>query len=133
MTRLAVALIAESLAALLLSSIAIRILPFGRLAGLMRANDDAASPGERELADLRRAIKGWSRRLPWRVKCFEQGLAAHWLLLRRGNATTLYYGAAQRDGALLAHVWVRSGATDVIGCENAGEFVLLSQFTNVPS
>lgn len=33
-------------------------------------------------------------------------------------------------GELKAHVWVRSGDLDIIGCENAADFAILSQFSN---
>jgi hypothetical protein len=29
---------------------------------------------------------------------------------------------------LVAHVWVRSGPTDVIGCENLADFTEIAQF-----
>ena len=76
------------------------------------------------------SIVAVSRRLPWRTLCFEQGLAAHWMLSRRQFRSTLFYGAAMIDGELKAHVWVRSGDRDVIGCENAADFAILSQFSN---
>ena len=87
-----------------------------------RAGDAAES---RRIA---RAIVAWARRLPWRTLCFEQGLAATWMLRRRGYPATLYYGVAPIDGELAAHVWVRSGAIDVIGCENAGDYAILARF-----
>jgi len=55
------------------------------------------------------------------------------MLSRRGRPVSLFYGAALLDGELKAHVWVRSGEFDVIGCENASDFAILSQFSNVSS
>jgi len=66
--------------------------------------------------------------VPWRAKCIEQGFAAQWMLRRRAVPAVLHYGVAKRDGALAAHVWVRSGANDVIGCENSNEFSEVAQF-----
>jgi len=60
----------------------------------------------------------------------EQGVAIARLLAVRGFPVTLSYGAAMIDGDLEAHVWVRSGDLDILGCENAADFVLLSQFSN---
>jgi hypothetical protein len=77
---------------------------------------------------MTRAIRAWSRRLPWRTMCFEEGMAAHWMLRRRKITSALYYGAATIDGELKAHVWVRSGELDVIGCENAADYALLARF-----
>ena len=68
--------------------------------------------------------------MPWRALCMEQGIAAVIMLARRGFPVTLFYGAAMTDGELKAHVWVRSDELDVIGCENASNFAVLSQFSN---
>jgi hypothetical protein len=58
------------------------------------------------------------------------GLTTHWLLQRRGLASTLFFGASPAGGSLLAHVWVRSGERDVIGCEELEKFAVLSRFPN---
>ena len=124
------ALLAEAGAAILAASLAIRARPFRTIAERL---DQPA--GHRPAADgetaywIRRAVLAWGRRLPWRAKCFEQGLAAAWMLRRRGLAYALHYGAANRNGRLDAHVWVKSGATPVVGCENHEAFSLLATFT----
>ncbi len=51
-----------------------------------------------------------------------------WMLRRRKIASTLHYGAASIDGKLKAHIWVRSGALDVVGCDIAGDYALLASF-----
>jgi hypothetical protein len=64
-----------------------------------------------------------------RTQCFEQGLAAQRMLRRRGVASVLYFGAAPNDRkGLVAHVWVRDGDVDVIGCETADQFAVLAEF-----
>ena len=125
------ALLGEAGCAMLLGSVLIRILPFRRLASLLSRNStQPVRTSDEEIRRIRRAIQAWSRRLPWRTKCFEEGVAAHWMLRRRGLASTLYYGAATIDGQLKAHVWVRSGDKDVVGCENADEYAELARFPN---
>ena len=113
---------------MLLGSLAIRLLPFRLLCRAMGGTFAARPAGPTEIAHIRRAIHAWSRRLPWRTMCFEEGVAAHWMLRRRRLASTLHYGAATIDGELKAHVWVKSGDRDVIGCENADEYALLARF-----
>ena len=110
------------------ASLAIRLVPLRRLASWMTKPSSSAQASHEVITPLVRAIRAWSRRLPWRTMCFEEGLSAHWLLRRRGLASTLYYGAATIDGQLKAHVWVRSGSTDVTGCESASQFALLARF-----
>lgn len=115
--------------AVVAASLAVRLVPFRALAQRLSAARKGAAAADAETAYwLRRAILAWGRRLPWRVKCFEEGLAAHWLLRRRNLASGLHYGAATTDGELKAHVWVTSGETPVVGCENRDEFRLLARF-----
>jgi hypothetical protein len=61
--------------------------------------------------------------------CFQQGLAAQFMLRRRGVPSVLYYGAATDDrSGLSAHVWVRASGVDVIGGEIASRFAVLMTF-----
>lgn len=116
---------------LAVASAAIALLPFARVGRLASGRDAPLAP-LREAAvivELRWAITAMARRAPFRAKCFEQGMAAQWMLRRRGIASTLFYGIARdRDRALSAHVWVRAGAYDVVGCENISDFAMVAQF-----
>jgi hypothetical protein len=61
--------------------------------------------------------------------CFEQGLAAQFMLRRRSVPSVLYYGAAAADqSGLSAHVWVRDGCVDVIGGDIATRYAQLARF-----
>jgi hypothetical protein len=78
---------------------------------------------------IRWAVSACARRVPWRAKCFEQGLAAQLMLRRRGTCSVLYYGAASGDErGLSAHVWVRDGDLDIIGGEIASDYAVLATF-----
>jgi hypothetical protein len=114
------------------SSAAIRLISLRRLAGMLGGAPTAIPASSSEIASIRRAVHAWSRRLPWRTMCFEEGVAAHWMLRRRELASTLYYGAATIDGELKAHVWVKSGERDVVGCEIADDYALLARFPDEP-
>jgi hypothetical protein len=123
------ALLAEAGAAILAASLAVRLVPFRTLAERLSRGEGGTAPADAETAYwLRRAVLAWGRRLPWRALCFEQGLAAFALLRRRGLDATLHYGAATFDGELKAHVWVTSGETEVVGCENKEDYGLLARF-----
>jgi len=125
-------ILAEAAAALLAGSTARLVVPFPRLAAAL-ARDASATPATpMEVESIRRAIDAWSRRLPIRPKCFARGLAAFAMLKRRGRAVRLYYGAATLDGKLKAHVWVRSGHQDVVGCDIADKYALLATFPGQP-
>lgn len=81
------------------------------------------------MRSIRWAIVACARRVPWRALCFEQGLAAQFMLRRRGIASVLYYGAApDTKQGLSAHVWVRDGNVDVVGCEVASAYAVLATF-----
>ena len=122
-------LMIETGLALIVASAAIRLVPFRKLAERLSKPLPRSRPApHKEIAALTWAIRAWCRRLPWRTLCFEQGLTAHWLLRRRGFSSTLHYGAAKREGILKAHVWIKSGALDVVGCEIAGDYALLARF-----
>ncbi|MDQ3144898.1 MAG: lasso peptide biosynthesis B2 protein [Pseudomonadota bacterium] len=110
------------------ASLAVRFIPFRRLAARLsaRSNPRPCPAGQANL--LGRALEAWSRRLPWRAKCFEKGLAAHWMLSRRDFASTLHYGAATIEGELKAHVWVTSGEIPITGCENRDDFALIARY-----
>jgi hypothetical protein len=128
------ALILETFVSVSLASAALALLSFRRVA-LLASRPPSSAPLSSEGTEhfverLRWAISAVSTRIPWRAVCFQQGLAAHFMLRRRGIASVMYYGAAQSPeaGKLAAHVWVRAGTLDVIGCEEASSYALLTTF-----
>lgn len=123
---------------LAVASLAITVLPFrqiGRLAA--RPIGRPEPPPElrlREVKRIRRAISVCASRVPWRAACFQQGLAAQFMLRRRGVPSVLYYGAAPDKGSgLSAHVWVRDGDIDVVGGEIASRYAQLAAFPSKSS
>ena len=126
-------LVLETVLWLGVASFAIAILPFrhvGRLAGIPIRRPEL--PSQTRLTEVRRirwAVVASARRVPWNALCFQQGLAAQFMLQRRGIPSVLFYGAAP-DGqtGVSAHVWVRDGGIDVIGGEIASRFAVLATF-----
>jgi len=114
-----------------LAALAVRLLPFRRVVGL--ASGGGGRSGRSDWRDPAARI-GWAvraagRRAPFRVVCFQEGLAAHWMLLRRGAPSQLHYGAAlDQARGLSSHVWVKIGEVEVIGCELADDYRLLASF-----
>ena len=92
---------AEAVAALAVAGAAIRFLPFRLVIQLMGGADPAPTrPAFAESVQI--AIRRASRRVPWKTLCFQEGLAAHWMLRRRGQPSRLQYGirnAGDRMGA----------------------------------
>jgi len=127
------ALLVESFAWLAIASFAIAVLPFPSIAAIASRGTRRVSPvgGAKQnlVSRIRWAVGAASARVPWRAVCFQQGLAAQLMLRRRGVTSVLYYGAAHTpDSALSAHVWVRAGDLDVVGCELAPQYALLATF-----
>ncbi len=127
----------EAAAWLVLAGLALRALTFARVAALAGGSPSSArtTRTDDETADqIGWAVEAAARRLPWRPLCFERGLAAHMMLRRRGRPSILHYGA-RSDGSLgpSAHVWVRLGARDVVGGEEAARFAILATFSATPT
>ena len=130
------ALLVEAILTVAFSSVAIRMLGLRRI-GLLASRGTPRPDVDRQSCNsqiqrIRWAIDANSLRVPWRTACFQKGLAAQLMLRRRGIPSILYYGAAQDDrSGLHAHVWVRLGQIDVIGCEDAPRFSVLATFPPV--
>jgi hypothetical protein len=126
-------LLLEAILWLATAAIAIAVLPF-RHVGLLAARpvrlQKLPEQGRsNNVPRVRWAIITTAERVPWRALCFQQGLAAQFMLRRRGIPSVLYYGVAQNDrNGLHAHVWVRDGDVDVIGGEIADRFAVLTTF-----
>lgn len=126
-------LLLEATLWLAVAGFAIAVLPFrhvGRLAARpIRRPEPPEHTRHREVRRIRWAIVVSAPRVPWRAMCFQQGLAAQFMLRRRGVPSILYYGAAPDDiRGLSAHVWVCDGSVKVIGGEIASRFALLATF-----
>jgi hypothetical protein len=120
------------------ASLAIRALPFRKVVGsAVRAiRPEELSPASKKVAVERAAwaVEACARLLPWRIVCFQKGLAVHWILQRRGLQTTLHYGVAQDpERGLAAHVWVTHSGEAIIGGEEAQNFTCLATFPADPS
>ena len=128
-------LAAEAAGWLALAGLGLRLTTFARLAAAAgrpltrtRTGGDAA-----EADEVAWAVDAACRRAPWTPLCFERGLAAHFMLRRRGRNSILCYGA-RSDGAKgpSAHVWVRLDGRDVVGGAEAPMFALLARFPAQP-
>jgi hypothetical protein len=118
------ALHAEALASVVAASLAIRLLPFRRV---VEARPPGRARGEVDIALLRAAVRAWARRVPWRAKCFESGVALRAMLARRGIPSTLHYGIGSGED-LIAHVWLSVDGETVIGGEEAAKFAQVAEF-----
>ena len=119
------ALFAEAAATLTLASIAVRSWPFRWIVRSARLG--GGSGGDPDPEAVGRAVRRASRRMPWRTVCFQEGLAAHWMLRRRGAPSRLHYGLRSKE-RLSAHVWVTLDGHPVIGEEYADPHACVAAF-----
>ena len=116
----------EALAELAACSLAIARLPFARAIGFgaVPVARRAPEPGAAEALAMRLCgmIEALARRVPWKAKCFQQGLALQRMLRRRGVDARLHYGIATLDKGLAAHVWIAAGGRTVMGGAEAVKF-----------
>jgi len=114
-------LFTEACATLAVASLSIRFLPFPLLARLMAREGAPVRKGAPLPGPVSLAVTRASHRLPWKTVCFQEGLAAHWMLRRRGLPSMLHYGIRHQSDRLTAHVWVKVDGKIVIGEEQPGQ------------
>ena len=126
-------LLAETAATLAAASFAIRAVPFRKVVGALTRRpveveaDHLASL--QEIARAQWAVEACARLLPWRIVCFQKGLAVQWLLRRRRIATLLHYGVAQDEQrGLSAHVWITYRGEVIMGADEAPRHTCLATF-----
>ena len=122
-------LLAEALFAVLCAWAIIRFLPFRRA---IRLSSVRLTPGQSEAHYIRRvcwSVDAVGERAPWRAVCIERGIAAQYMLRRRGFDARLHYGLGFSDARdLQAHVWVCVGADIVMGAGPVSEYRCVAVF-----
>ena len=124
--------LAEAMVILPAASAMIRLMPFRKImaiAARCSSSHREASPSEESIRDSIWAIEALAARVPWRAVCFQQGLALHLMLRRRGVASRVHYGVRQDPvEGLVAHVWVSVDHLIVLGGGTAPLFAELATF-----
>jgi hypothetical protein len=127
-----VLLFSEASMTLASSSLAIALLPFKRLHGLLGhhgSNLRAPTADERRVRQICWAVEAAAKRLPWRTVCFQKGVALHWMLRRRGIPTYLHYGVGKSPEAeLAAHVWISHQDVILMGGDVASDFTCVATY-----
>jgi hypothetical protein len=125
-------LLVETAVTLAATSFAIRVLPFRKVMGVVKARDrhDHLTPAAKPtISRVRWAIEACARLVPWKTVCFQKGLAMQWMLQRRRLPSLLHYGVAQDDArGLRAHVWLTYEGEGIIGADEAEGYVCLATF-----
>ncbi|MEK3875321.1 lasso peptide biosynthesis B2 protein [Paenibacillus sp. FSL M7-0420] len=113
------------------------LFPFARTApqlGVKSLETPAVSkPSDiRRIQQITKAIRVMSRYTPWKSTCMVRAVAALKMLEKRGIESTLYMGVARdKQGQMIAHAWLRSGAHYVSGDDAMQGFVVVEKFAKV--
>jgi hypothetical protein len=126
-------LLAETVATLAAASLAIGLLPFRRVVSFIPAatprEEENGPPAEAVIARTKWAIEACARLLPWRIVCFQKGLAMQWMLRRRRIGSFLHYGVRQdEERGVTAHVWITHRDLPILGGEEAAGFACLAVY-----
>lgn len=131
------ALFIEAVVCLGVARLAIRFLPFCRIAPFlgraMLETPNKSSPIVAPGLQVSWAVRTAGRYTPWESKCLAQAVAAKMMLKRRRLPSTLYLGLS-KDGekGLRAHAWLRCGDRILTGGPIHRHFTQIAAFGDTP-
>lgn len=116
-----------------LSNLLIKLLSFKRLVRLISNSEvechAALSPKTADrIRYIGHTVASVSRRTPWRSMCFEQALAAAFILKMLRIPHSIYFGLNNDDHILRAHAWSRAGGIFVTGFSDHMDFTAVSVY-----
>lgn len=120
---------------LLYGFILVRLVPlkwFSHLLGTFRKEEEENNSEKylSEIREVKRAIKRIKKTLPWKVKCFEEAIAAKKALERMAIGSTLYLGVNKKDKEqLAAHAWLKKGTIFVTGKQGHEKYAVVGYYT----
>jgi hypothetical protein len=133
------ALLAEAAVWLVLSRLALALVPFpvlGRRLGAFvgpvqaRALQSPATAAQAAIAlEIGWAVKRAARHVPFKAVCLPQAMAARLMLSRRGVKSILHFGAAKGVRTpIAAHAWLDVAGVEVTGYPVDGRFTEIACF-----
>jgi hypothetical protein len=134
--KAALALIPEALWRLMLVRIQL-LFPFAKVAPQLGVQSRETSTVSQDtdiprIQQVTKAIRVISRYTPWKSTCMVRAVAGLKMLEKRGIESTLYMGVARdKQGQMIAHAWLRSGAQYVSGDDVMQNFVVVKKFAKV--
>lgn len=113
------------------------LLPFARIAPRLGIQSQETPEVSRDadiprIRQITKAIRVISRYTPWKSTCMVRAVAGLQMLEKRGIESTLYMGVARdKQGQMIAHAWLRSGAYYISGDDAMKGFVVVEKFAKV--
>ena len=132
------ALFVEAWCFLAVARFMLLFVPFRRILAVMGQVNDSENNADHKtppliLKDIKLAIGRAAKRSPWRTMCFEQALAAKFMLKNRRLESIIYFGAAKNTTGgqkLLLHAWLDCRGENVTGGKNKETFTIIGSFKN---
>ena len=126
--------------------VATSVLPYRRVAALLRLTQSAASDvslGPSVDHESGRAycvagaigwaVQGAAARTPWLSACLVQSLAAHVMLRRQEVPSVVYLGVGKdAAGCFIAHSWLRCGGRIVTGGGSQQRYSVIAAYRPIP-
>jgi hypothetical protein len=118
----------QTFAWLLLSFILVRIIPLRWFSSLLggfkkEIETELKATDLVKITSVKKSIKRIKKILPWKVKCFEEAIAAKKVLEKYRIKSTLYLGVDKNENKqLIAHAWLNNGDFKITGGNVATKF-----------
>jgi hypothetical protein len=136
-------LLLETIVWLGLVRVATAVLPYRRVASLLRLTQSAASEaspardsgtsGGRDAEAVGWAVQGVAARTPWPSTCLVQSLAGYVMLRRHGVPSVVYLGVAKdAAGDFSAHSRLRCGERIVTGGGSHQRYSVIAAYRPAP-
>lgn len=102
---------------------------YARFLGTHQKENARESIEDYRIRPLEKAIVRAKRRIPFRIRCLAESIAAHRMLHHRNIPTTLYLGLARKNSHdIIAHAWLRCGEKILTGRRGSEKFTVVSFF-----
>ena len=83
-----------------------------------------------KVSEVSYSVQTMSRFTPWESNCLVQACAAKYMLNRRKQLSTVYFGLAKDEqGSIIAHAWVKCGKHFVTGGDGSTHFITTGSFS----
>ena len=116
---------------LIYSVVLVRLAPLRWFSGLLgefnKTSDFEINQNQIEIIKLiKKNIRRSKRVLPWKVKCFEEAIAAKMVLKKQKIKSTLYLGVDKdKEQKLIAHAWLKAGDYIVTGRQGREKYAVV--------
>ncbi len=122
-------MIFEAVLMLAVARLLILTLPFRVLAHWLARAPDKDACSDALPVRVRRAVTIAARNVPWNAVCLPQAMAAKAMLARRGRGSAVHLGARlDPEGRVIAHAWLVTGDTIVVGAAGSRNVAPLARF-----